>query len=55
VELRFPRDDPDALAERLRTLSGMDRSALGRYLRTRVVARHSAGHWADRVIEVAER
>jgi glycosyltransferase involved in cell wall biosynthesis len=55
VELRFPRDDPDTLAERLRTLSGMDRNAIGRHLRTRVVARHSAGHWADRVLEVAER
>ena len=54
-ELRFPRDDPDTLAERLRTLSGMDRNALGRELRERVVARHSAGHWADRVLEVAER
>jgi glycosyltransferase involved in cell wall biosynthesis len=54
-ELRFPRDDPDALAERLRTLSGMDRNALGRRLRERVVDRHSAGHWADRVLEVAER
>jgi glycosyltransferase involved in cell wall biosynthesis len=55
AELRFPREDPDTLAERLRTLSGMDRNALGRKLRERVVARHSAGHWADRVIEVAER
>jgi glycosyltransferase involved in cell wall biosynthesis len=54
-ELRFPRDDPDTLAERLRTLSGMERNPLGRELRERVVARHSAGHWADRVIEVAER
>jgi glycosyltransferase involved in cell wall biosynthesis len=54
-ELRFPRDDPDALAERLRTLSGVDRTALGHQLRERVVERHSAGHWADRVIEVAER
>jgi len=54
-ELRFPRDDPDALAEKLRTLTGMDRNALGRELRERVVARHSAGHWADGVIEVARR
>jgi len=52
-ELRFPRDDPDALADRLRTLTGMDRNALGRELRERVVARHSSGHWADRVLEVA--
>jgi glycosyltransferase involved in cell wall biosynthesis len=54
-ELRFPRDDPDALADRLRTLTAMDRNALGRELREQVVARHSAGHWADRVLEVAER
>jgi hypothetical protein len=33
----------------------MDRNALGRELRERVVSRHSAGHWADRVLEVAAR
>jgi glycosyltransferase involved in cell wall biosynthesis len=55
AELRFPRDDPDTLAERLRTLTGMDRNAIGRELRERVVARHSAGHWADGVIEAAGR
>jgi glycosyltransferase involved in cell wall biosynthesis len=54
-ELRFPRDDPGALADKLRTLSGMDRNALGHELRERVVARHSAGHWADGVLEVAAR
>jgi glycosyltransferase involved in cell wall biosynthesis len=54
-ELWFPREDPDALAERLRTLTGMDRNSIGRELRERVVARHSAGHWADRVLEVAQR
>jgi glycosyltransferase involved in cell wall biosynthesis len=54
-ELWFPRDDPAALAEKLRTLSDMDRNALGQELRARVVSRHSAGRWADRVIEVARR
>jgi len=54
-ELRFPRDDPDVLAEKLRTLTGMDRNAIGRELRERVVERHSAGRWADRVVEVAEQ
>ncbi len=54
-ELIFPRDDPAALAARLRTLSEMDRNALGHELRERVENRHSAGHWADRVIEVASR
>jgi len=33
----------------------MDRNAIGRELRERVVARHSAGHWADGVIEAAGR
>ena len=53
--LRFPRGDPGELAARLRTLQGMDRNALGRELRGRVEDRHSAGHWADRVLEVARR
>jgi glycosyltransferase involved in cell wall biosynthesis len=54
-ELIFPREDPAALAARLRTLTGMDRNALGHDLRARVAERHSAGHWADRVLEVAGR
>ncbi len=54
-ELRFPRADPAELATRLRTLSEMDRNALGHELRARVESRHSAGHWADRVLEVAGR
>jgi glycosyltransferase involved in cell wall biosynthesis len=54
-ELRFDRRDPGDLAARLRTLSSMDRNALGKELRERVVERHSAGHWADAVIEVARR
>jgi hypothetical protein len=33
----------------------MDRNALGRELRGRVEDRHSAGHWADGVLEVAGR
>jgi glycosyltransferase involved in cell wall biosynthesis len=54
-ELRFDRDEPGELAAKLRTLSGMDRNALGRELREHVVEGHSAGHWADQVIEVATR
>jgi glycosyltransferase involved in cell wall biosynthesis len=54
-ELIFPRGDPAALAARLRTLTEMDRNALGHDLRARVVDHHSAGHWADRVLEVAAR
>jgi glycosyltransferase involved in cell wall biosynthesis len=54
-ELIFPRDDPTVLAARLRTLREMDRNALGHELRARVENRHSAGHWADGVIEAAQR
>ena len=54
-ELRFAREDAGELAEKLRRLMDMDRNALGRELRARVEARHSAGHWADRVLEVAAR
>jgi glycosyltransferase involved in cell wall biosynthesis len=55
AELRFGRDDPDELARKLRTLVDVDRQALGAHLRERVVAAHSAEHWAERVLEVAER
>jgi glycosyltransferase involved in cell wall biosynthesis len=55
AELRFPRGDPAELAAKLRTLTGMDRNALGRELRERVERSHSAGRWADRVLEVAGR
>ena len=54
-ELRFAREDAAGLAERLRELAGTDRNALGRELRAAVEARHSTGHWADRLLEVAER
>ena len=53
--LRFPRDDVDALAERIRLLSSLDLSALGMELRARVERDHSVEGWADRVIEVASR
>ena len=54
-ELRFDRDDPADLAAKLRRLSGMDRNEIGRELRTRVEARHSAEHWADALLAVVER
>jgi glycosyltransferase involved in cell wall biosynthesis len=54
-ELRFDRDDPADLAERLRRLQGVDRNALGRELRVRVEERHSIAHWARALLEVAER
>jgi glycosyltransferase involved in cell wall biosynthesis len=53
--LRFAPDDPEALAARLRELAAADRNALGRELRARVEARHSAGRWADALLAVARR
>jgi len=54
-ELRFGCDEVDELASKLRRLAGMDRNSLGRTLRDRVVAAHSSAHWAERVLEVAQR
>jgi glycosyltransferase involved in cell wall biosynthesis len=53
--LRFPQDDADALAERIRSLSVIDCGALGRELRAKVERSHSVTGWADRVVEVASR
>jgi glycosyltransferase involved in cell wall biosynthesis len=52
-ELRFERDDPASLAERIRGLAALDRAALGRLLRERVEREHSVEGWADRVVESA--
>jgi glycosyltransferase involved in cell wall biosynthesis len=46
VELRFGRDDPESLAERLRTLDRSRRPEL----REAVAARHSVEHWADELL-----
>lgn len=54
-ELRFARDDPSALADRLRWLSGVDRNVIGRDLRAGVERMHSVESWADAVIEAAGR
>jgi glycosyltransferase involved in cell wall biosynthesis len=54
-ELRFDRDDPADLAAKLRRLAGLDRNALGRELRDRVEAHHSVEHWAEGLLEAAER
>lgn len=57
-ELRFERDDPASLVERLRWLAGLgavERRELGRTLRERVVSRHSVDTWADGIIEAATR
>ncbi len=52
-ELRFPRDDPAALAERIAWLTTADREAIGRELRARVERDHDVEGWAERVLEVA--
>ena len=54
-ELRFRREDSEQLAARLRLLQTVDRTAIGRDLRARVVEHHSVEHWADAVLEVVAR
>ena len=54
-QLRFARDDAGDLAGKLRALAGADRAEIGRGLRAQVEERHSVGHWADAVLEVARR
>lgn len=53
--LRFERESPDELAERLRALaalSAQERTAIGRTLRERAVASHSVDSWAAGVLAV---
>ena len=52
-ELRFAREDPQDLAERLVRLRDADRAAIGAGLRAAVVERHSVEHWADEVAKAA--
>jgi glycosyltransferase involved in cell wall biosynthesis len=55
---QFPRDEPEALAERLRAVAVLDRPArarLGRALRDRVAESHSVDSWADGILEAARR
>jgi glycosyltransferase involved in cell wall biosynthesis len=57
-ELRFDRDDPATLVDRLRWLEELDaddRLELGRALRERVTRRHSVDTWADGIIQAATR
>jgi hypothetical protein len=54
--LRFDRDDPRSLADRLTGLARVspeERQALGRVLRERVEAGHSVQSWAAAVVEAA--
>jgi glycosyltransferase involved in cell wall biosynthesis len=50
-ELRFPQDDVEALAERLRSLDRRRHPEL----RAVVAERHSVGHWADALLATVER
>ena len=55
-EQRFPREDPSALAGRIRELAALDlaeRAAIGRVLRERVEARHSVETWARGILGAA--
>jgi glycosyltransferase involved in cell wall biosynthesis len=55
-ELRFDRDDPRTLVDRLRwleTLDAAERRELGRTLRERVTRGHSVETWADGIIQAA--
>jgi glycosyltransferase involved in cell wall biosynthesis len=52
-ELRFDRDDPHDLADKLVRVRDADRNAIGRGLRVTVEERHSVEHWADEVLRVA--
>jgi glycosyltransferase involved in cell wall biosynthesis len=54
--LRFAREQPEELAERLRgfaALSQAERAAIGKTLRERVLDGHSVDSWADRVVTLA--
>src|SRR5919108_1984159 len=58
AELRFARDDPDELVARLRQFEGRDvaaRRELGRRLRERVAAHHSADSWAQGILAAARQ
>lgn len=55
-ELRFARDDADELVSRLRHFEAQDSAArreLGRRLREKVAAHHSADSWADGILGAA--
>src|SRR5262249_49121193 len=53
-ELRFHREDPDQLAERIRGLADVT-DDVRRELRRRVERDHSVDTWADRVLAAARR
>lgn len=54
--LQFPKDDVEALADRIRALADAgpeERARIGRELRARVERDHSVDRWAERVLEAA--
>jgi len=52
-DLRFAHGDVEGLAGTIRRLGEIDRNAVGRRLRGRVLAEHSVDTWADRVVALA--
>jgi glycosyltransferase involved in cell wall biosynthesis len=52
-DLRFERDSPKQLAERVRSLALRDRAAIGRELRRRVEEHHDVDGWAERILRAA--
>jgi glycosyltransferase involved in cell wall biosynthesis len=58
VPLDFRRDNAEELAARIERLAMMtpsQRASIGRVLRERVAAGHSVQHWAEQILEVAQR
>jgi glycosyltransferase involved in cell wall biosynthesis len=55
AELRFPREDASALAEKLRGLDALDLPTIGDRLRAQVLRDHSVESWAEQIVELAGR
>ncbi len=55
AELRFPREDAAALAERIRGLDSLDLATIGRELCATVLRDHSVESWAAQIVELAGR
>jgi glycosyltransferase involved in cell wall biosynthesis len=53
AELMFPHGDVGGLAAAIRRLGVIERNAVGRELREKVVREHSVDVWAERVVELA--
>ena len=55
AELRFPREDAAALAQRIRGLDSLDLTSIGRELRAAVMRDHSVESWAAQIVELVAR